>query len=75
MSFGITCTADTRCGRFMRSLRNNLLLILLLASTVLGVALGAILRNVGPFREPGLHPRELMYLQFPGQVVINIMKV
>ena len=61
--------------KFKKSIWNNLLLIILLISTIVGILLGAILRNVGPFKEPNLHPRQMMYLQFPGEIVVNIMKV
>ena len=61
--------------KFKKLLWNNLLLIMLLGSTILGILLGALLRGKGPFREPQLHPREMMYLQFPGEIILNIMKV
>ena len=49
--------------------------MMLLISTILGILLGILLRDVGPFKEPHLHPREMMYLQFPGEIILNIMKV
>ena len=61
--------------KLKKLLWNNLLLMMLLISTILGILLGTLLRDVGPFKEPHLHPREMMYLQFPGEIILNIMKV
>ena len=61
--------------KLKQSASNNWLLILLLFSALFGAILGAILRRVGPFRAPQFHAREMMYLQFPTEIYINIMKV
>ena len=61
--------------KLKQSASNNWLLILLFWSTLFGAILGAIFRRVGPFREPQFHSREMMYLQFPAEIYMNIMRV
>lgn len=53
------------------NMKENLLLILLLGSVILGSAVGFGVRNtVGPMTK-----RELMYLQFPGEMLMRMLKM
>ncbi|XP_017883504.1 excitatory amino acid transporter 1 [Ceratina calcarata] len=50
---------------------NNLLTLLTIIGVVLGSVLGFILRNV---REEPWTPREIMYIQFPGDIFLRMLK-
>lgn len=50
--------------------RENLLLLLLLVSVIVGTAIGFIARNSHVFSK-----RELMYLQFPGEMLMRMLKM
>lgn len=63
-------SSKTRCQQVLRVLRKNLLLICLLLSLLLGIGLGAILRTV----DPPFTKREIMYLRFPGDLLMNMLK-
>lgn len=52
-------------------LRKNLLVLLLILALVLGVLLGVLLR----LREEPYSPRELMHLRFPGELLMNMLKM
>lgn len=61
-----TCGQKTR-----RILRNNLIVLLLIAALVLGIVMGVCLR----LREEPYSDRELMYLRFPGELLMNMLKL
>lgn len=50
--------------------RENLLLLLLLVSVIMGTAIGFVARNSHVFSK-----RELMYLQFPGEILMRMLKM
>ena len=58
------------CSRFCRK---HLLKLLLWLSIVGGVGMGVALRSVAPFDQPKLHPRELIYLGFPGELMMRVV--
>lgn len=57
--------------RLLGALRSNLLVLLLIAALVLGIVLGVLLR----MREEPYSTRELMYLRFPGELLMNMLKL
>ena len=57
--------------KILRLMRKNLLLILLLMSLVVGIGLGAALRTV----KPPFGTREIFYLRFPGDLLMNMLKM
>ena len=57
--------------KILRLMRKNLLLILLLMSLLVGIGLGAGLRLV----DPPLGTREIFYLRFPGDLLMNMLKM
>ena len=59
------------CAKIKRGLKKNILLILLIVSMLLGIALGAGLR----FVEPKFDNRQIMYLRFPGDMLMNMLKM
>ncbi|KAK3102562.1 hypothetical protein FSP39_012210 [Pinctada imbricata] len=61
----------SKCEKFISGLKNNILLILLVVSMLLGIALGAGLRYV----EPKFDNRQIMYLRFPGDLLMNMLKM
>ncbi|XP_076461646.1 excitatory amino acid transporter 1-like [Babylonia areolata] len=50
--------------------KENLLLLLLLVSVIMGTAIGFIARNSHVFTK-----REIMYLQFPGEILMRMLKM
>jgi Na+/H+-dicarboxylate symporter len=60
-----------RVGRkCLRGSRDNLLLVLLLVSVIVGTAIGFICRASHKFSK-----REIMYLQFPGEMLMRTLKM
>ncbi|XP_046361676.2 excitatory amino acid transporter 3-like [Haliotis rufescens] len=57
--------------RILRIFRKNLLIFLLILALCLGVGIGAALRTV----EPKFDYRQLMYLKFPGDLLMNMLKM
>ena len=57
--------------KILRVMRKNLLLILLLMSLLVGIGLGAALRAV----DPPFGIREIFYLRFPGDLLMNMLKM
>ena len=53
------------------NMKENLLLILLLGSVILGGAVGAVVRST----KGRMSKRELMYLQFPGEILMRMLKM
>ncbi|XP_025095708.1 excitatory amino acid transporter 1-like [Pomacea canaliculata] len=61
-----------RCARkCMDRSKENLLLILLLASVIAGTAIGFIARSA----KSSFTKREIMYLQFPGEMLMRMLKM
>jgi Na+/H+-dicarboxylate symporter len=54
----------------LKGLKQNLILVLLLLSVVLGCAIGFGVRATGQ-----LTKREIMYLQFPGEMLMRMLKM
>lgn len=52
---------------------HHLILILLFVGMVVGIGIGIVLRNVHPFDQPKLHPKAMMYLMFPGELLLRCM--
>ncbi|CAH1793138.1 unnamed protein product [Owenia fusiformis] len=65
------CTCPTGCGG--KGWRRHTQLLLLLLSILIGIALGIGLRFAPPFNDPKNNKRALMYLRFPGELVIRMM--
>ncbi|XP_064625417.1 excitatory amino acid transporter 3-like [Lineus longissimus] len=63
------CECSGRCCK--KWLKNNLLLILMLVSMVAGIGLGVGLRYV----EPRLTDRDIIYLKFPGDLLLRMLKM
>ena len=63
-----------RLKRFSRKCvqgsKDNLLLLLLLVSVIVGTLIGFVCRSVHVFNK-----RELMYLQFPGEMLMRMLKM
>ncbi|KAK3108157.1 hypothetical protein FSP39_002165 [Pinctada imbricata] len=57
----------TKC---CRRLKDNLILVLLLGSVILGCIIGFAARSSGKFTK-----REIMYLQFPGELLMRMLKM
>lgn len=55
--------------RLVRFIVNNLLIVFLLLSLILGIGLGASLRTV----DPPMTSRSIMYLRFPGDLLMNML--
>ncbi len=55
----------------MKFLRSNLLVLMLILALGLGIGLGAGLRAV----DPPLSERQRMYLRFPGEILMNMLKL
>ena len=53
------------------ALRSNLLVLLLIAALLLGIVIGILLR----LRDEPWSDRELMYLRFPGELLMNMLKL
>ncbi|KAH3698589.1 excitatory amino acid transporter 3-like isoform X2 [Dreissena polymorpha] len=61
---------STRKGqKVLTMLKKNLLVLLLIVALALGLGLGAGLRT----REPRFSKREIMYLRFPGDILMNML--
>ena len=58
-------------GKFKNVLRENILLIFLIVSMAIGIGLGAGLREV----DPPFTKRQIMYLRFPGDLLMSILKM
>ena len=65
--------SDTRTWgeRVKAALRSNLLVILLILALILGIVIGILLR----LRPEPWTDRELMYLRFPGELLMNMLKL
>ncbi|KAL8625646.1 hypothetical protein ACOMHN_043921 [Nucella lapillus] len=60
------------CGQRVKAiLRSNLLVLLLIISLLLGIVLGVCLR----LRPEPYSDRELMYIRFPGELLMNMLKL
>lgn len=60
------------CGQKVKTvLRHNLLVILLIVALLLGIVLGVCLR----LRPEPYTDRELMYIRFPGELLMNMLKL
>lgn len=66
-----------RAKRWKSCASENLLMMMTLAGVFMGVILGFILRNMRD-AEPGKHAgwtkREIMYIQFPGELFLRMLK-
>ncbi|XP_071108762.1 excitatory amino acid transporter 1-like isoform X2 [Haliotis cracherodii] len=61
-----------RCGlKCLRGSKENLLLILLLCSVLLGVGIGFAVRSA----RPDFTKREIMYLMFPGEILMRMLRM
>ncbi|KAH9523429.1 Excitatory amino acid transporter 1, partial [Bulinus truncatus] len=58
-------------GKCLGLLRSNLLVLLLIASLIVGVGFGAGLRSV----DPPFNKRQQMYLKFPGEILMNMLQM
>ena len=54
------------------NMKENLLLVLLLGSVILGVVVGFIVRQAS---EGKMDKRDIMYLQFPGEILMRMLKM
>ena len=65
--------SDTRTWgeRVKAALRSNLLVLLLILALILGIVIGILLR----LRPEPWTDRELMYLRFPGELLMNMLKL
>ncbi|KAL8607128.1 hypothetical protein ACOMHN_009522 [Nucella lapillus] len=54
----------------LKNSKENLLLLLLLVSVIMGTAIGFLARNSHVFTK-----REIMYLQFPGEMLMRMLKM
>ena len=65
--------SDTRTmgERVKAALRSNLLVLLLILALILGIVIGILLR----LRPEPWTDRELMYLRFPGELLMNMLKL
>uniref|UniRef100_A0A0B7ACB0 Amino acid transporter n=1 Tax=Arion vulgaris TaxID=1028688 RepID=A0A0B7ACB0_9EUPU len=61
----------TCCQKALRLLRANILVVLLIIALLIGIGIGAGLRGV----EPKLTKREIMYLRFPGEILMNMLQL
>lgn len=61
----------TCCQKFLRLVKKNLLVILLILSLFVGIGMGAGLRSL----DPPLTKREIMYLKFPGELLMNMLQL
>ena len=59
-------------GNMMTNMKENLLLFLLLGSVVLGCIVGVCIRSGS---EEAFGKREIMYLQFPGEILMRMLKM
>lgn len=60
------------CGqKTLDAMRSNSLIVLLIISLLLGIIIGSCLR----LREEPYSVREVLYLRFPGDVFMNMLKV
>ncbi|XP_076440413.1 excitatory amino acid transporter 3-like [Babylonia areolata] len=60
------------CGqRVKAALRSNLLVLLLIVALLLGIVLGVLMR----LRPEPYTGRELMYIRFPGEILMNMLKL
>lgn len=57
--------------RVKAALRSNLLVLLLIIALILGIVIGILLR----LRPEPWTDRELMYLRFPGELLMNMLKL
>jgi L-cystine uptake protein TcyP (sodium:dicarboxylate symporter family) len=57
--------------KLKRVLRNNLLVVLLIIALILGIGIGALMR----LRDEPYSKRELMYLRFPGELLMNMLQL
>nr|KAG5701569.1 hypothetical protein BaRGS_024819 [Batillaria attramentaria] len=64
--------ANETCGqKALGLMRKNLLVLLLILALILGIVLGICLR----LRDEPYSDRELMYLRFPGELLMNMLKL
>lgn len=69
---GADCQGKRSMGqRVLGVMRSNLLVLLLILALGLGIVLGVCLR----LREEPYSQRELMYLRFPGELLMNMLKL
>ena len=72
---GVTNNVPTMSPSFFKRLalcaKENILLVALVASLVVGVVLGCALRLL----TPPLSDQQQLYLQFPGEILMNMLKL
>ncbi|KAK7100835.1 excitatory amino acid transporter 3-like [Littorina saxatilis] len=64
-------TPKTSGQRVLAVLKSNLLVLLLIIALILGIVIGICLR----LRDEPYSARELMYLKFPGELLMNMLKL
>jgi Na+/H+-dicarboxylate symporter len=64
----------SRTKRWKNCMSENLLMMLTVAGVIMGVALGFILKFSKSEDSIGWSKREIMYLQFPGDLFLRMLK-
>lgn len=64
-------SSRNRKRQVLNCFKHNILLFLLVLSLVVGIGMGAGLRNV----TPSFTSRQIMYLRFPGDLLLNMLKL
>ncbi len=73
-SFPSEASNRTRCARCCACFASNIKFLLLFVATLGGAVLGYFLSDLGPFREPRLNPRIMLYFTFYAEVVTRILR-
>ena len=66
--------SKTKCQVCCKSFKSNFKYILLVLAIVAGVLLGYFIKDTGPFKNPTLNPRTMLYFTFYTEILTRILR-